>query len=38
MSFYVNRVCFCDDDRDDDDDDDDYIAIVHGLKTMVFQT
>ena len=38
MSFYVYKVCFCDDDRDDDDDDDDDIAIVHGLKTMVFQT
>ena len=38
MSFYVYKVCFCDDDRDDDDDDDDNIAIVHGLKTMVFQT
>ena len=34
MSFYVYKVCFC----DDDDDDDDNIAIVHGLKTMVFQT
>ena len=38
MSFYVYKVCFCDDDRDDDDDDDDDIAIVHGLKTMVFKT
>ena len=38
MSFYVYKVCFCDDDRDDDDDDDDDIAIVHGLKTIVFQT
>ena len=38
MSFYVYKVCFCDDDRDDDDDDNDDIAIVHGLKTMVFQT
>ena len=34
MSFYVYKVCFCDDDNDDDVD----IAIVHGLKTMVFQT
>ena len=43
MSFYVYKVYFCDDDRDDDDDDDDDdndddIAIVHGLKTIVFQT
>ena len=38
MSFYVYKVCFCDDDRDDDNDDDDDIAIVHGLKTIVFQT
>ena len=38
MSFYVYKVCFCDDDRDDEDDDHDNIAIFHGLKTMVFQT
>ena len=38
MSFYVYKICFCDDDRDDDNDDDDDIAIVHGLKTMVFKT
>ena len=38
MSFYVYKVYFCDDDRDDDNDDDDDIAIVHGLKTMVFKT
>ena len=39
MSFYVYKDYFCDGDRDDDDDDDDdEIAIVHGLKTIVFQT
>ena len=34
ISFDVHKFCFCDDDGDDDDDN---IAIVHGLKTMVFQ-
>ena len=41
ISFDVHKYCFCDDDDNDDDgddDDDDNIAIVHGLKTMVFQT
>ena len=38
ICFDVHKFCFCDDDGDDDgDDDDDDIAIVHGLKTMVFQ-
>ena len=46
ISFDVHIFCFCDDDGDADDDDDgdddnddeDDIAIVHGLKTMFFQT
>ena len=48
ISFDVHKFCFCDDDGgddnygegdiDDDDDDGDNIAIVYGMKTMVFQT
>ena len=38
ISFDVHIFCFCDDDGDADYDDEDDIAIVHGLKTMFFQT
>ena len=35
---FVMMIVIYDDDDDDDDDNDDDIAIVHGLKTIVFQT